>query len=194
VDQPLQRARVIMLVPLHFQSSPPAEGPRDAIHLLLDCHRRILTFCDLALKVARLTHLSVAERAGAAARVERYFTVALPRHVEDEEVLLAHRLWEAGPPSTAVVVALEDMSGQHWEIEALLKSLVPRWRLLGEAPERHGELARELERDSVRLAGLMETHLWLEELVLFPEARARLSPESMESLGAEMRARRGMKP
>ena len=116
-----------------------------------------------------------------------------PRHVEDEEVLLAHRLWEAGP-STAMVVALEDMTGQHWELEALLKSLVPRGRLLGEAPEHHGELARELERDSVRLAGLMETHLWLEELVLFPEARARLSPESMESLGAEMRARRGTKP
>jgi len=182
-----------MLVPLRFQASPVPEGPRDAIQLLLDCHRRIRTFCDLAVKVARLADLPAAERAEAATRVERYFTVALPRHVEDEEVLLAYRLWEAGP-STAVLVALEDMSWQHLDIEGLLKSLVPRWRLLGEAPERHGGLARELERDSVRLAGLMETHLWLEELVLFPEARARLSPESMESLGAEMRARRGTKP
>jgi hemerythrin-like domain-containing protein len=182
-----------MLVPLRFQSSPAPEAPRDAIHLLLDCHRRIRTFCDLAVKVARLADLSLAERAEAAVRVERYFTVALPRHVEDEEVLLAHRMWEAGP-STVVLVALEDMVGQHVEIEALLKSLVPRWRLLGEAPERHGELVRELERDSVRLAGLMETHLWLEELVLFPEARARLSTERLESLGADMRARRGTKP
>jgi hemerythrin-like domain-containing protein len=182
-----------MLVPLRFQSSTVPEEPRDAIQLLLDCHRRIRTFCDVAVKVARLVDLPAAERAEAAARVERYFTVALPRHVEDEEVLLAHRIWEAGP-STVVLVALEDMVGQHLDIEALLKSLVPRWHLLSEAPERHGELACELVRDSVRLAKLMETHLWLEELVLFPEARARLSPESLESLGAEMRARRGAKP
>jgi hemerythrin-like domain-containing protein len=182
-----------MLVPLRFQSAPASDGPRDAFQLLLECHERIRTFTELAVKVARLPDVPAAERVEAVTRVERYFTVALPLHVEDEDVLLAHRMWEAGPSAVALR-ALEDMSEQHRDIEALLETLLPRWQLLRDSPERHGELARELERDSVRLAGMMETHLELEERVLFPEARARLSPESVALLGAEMRVRRGVSP
>jgi hemerythrin-like domain-containing protein len=178
-----------MLVPLRFPSAPAPERPRDAFQLLLECHERIRAFTELAVKVARLPDVPAAERAEAVTRVERYFTVALPLHVEDEDVLLTHRLREVGASKVALR-ALEEMSEQHRDIEDLLETLLPRWRLLRASPERHGEL----ERDSVRLAGMMEKHLGLEELVLFPEARARLSQESVESLGAEMRVRRGGTP
>jgi hemerythrin-like domain-containing protein len=180
-----------MLVPLRLQPAP--ETPRDAFHLLLDCHERIRTFSDLALRVARLPDVPAAERVEAVTRVERYFSVGLPRHVEDEDISLTHHMREAGL-SVEALEALEDMARQHREIEALLETLLPRWRLLRTSPASHEELARELVRDSTRLSALMDEHLRLEERVLFPEARARLSARSVEALGAEMRARRGLKP
>jgi hemerythrin-like domain-containing protein len=186
-----------MLVPLRFQSSPaptPAsEGPQDALRILLECHERIRALTDLAVKVARLPGIPAVERVEAVTWLERYFTVGLPRHIEDEDVLLSHALWESGT-SMEVLEALETMSGQHRDIETLLHTLLPRWHLLRSFPERHEELEQELARDSTRLAGLMEEHLELEERVLYPEARARLSPEQLVRLGAEMRARRGTKP
>ncbi len=169
---------------------PVSEKPKDAFHLLLECHERIRTFMDLAVKVARLPDAPGLDRGEALERVERFFTEVFPLHVEDEDVSLAHRLWEAGPSQKALG-ALEDMTWQHRELEALLRKLVPRWRQARTSPGLSEELTREWVRDSEWFAGLMEAHLWLEERVLFPEARARLSAASVKSLGAEMRARHG---
>lgn len=176
-----------MLVQLRLQPAP-ATHRGDALQLLLDCHERIRTFSALAVRVARLPDVPPSERAEAAARVERYFTVGLPLHVEDEEHSLAPRLREAGLPPEALQ-ALDEMTRQHERIEALLATLLPTWRELCEAPERYGMLAARLE-ESEPLAKL-EAHLQLEERVLFPVARARLSRESVEALASEMRARRG---
>jgi iron-sulfur cluster repair protein YtfE (RIC family) len=184
-----------MFVHRRTPSAPAPALPtrRDAFELLLECHERIRCFTQRALKVARPPDLPGVEWVEALARVERYFTVALPLHVEEEELLLAHRLW-AARPSTRALKALEEMSRQHRDIEALLESLLPRWRLLRESPERHAELAKELVRDSSRFAELMEAHLELEERVVFPEARASLPAASVASLGVEMRERRGLNP
>jgi hemerythrin-like domain-containing protein len=172
--------------------SLPPPPRRDAFELLLEGHERIRFFTERALKVVQLTDMPVTERAEVLTRVERYFTLALPLH-EEEELLLAHRVW-AARPSPRTRNALEWMSRQHRELEELLEGLLPRWRLLRESPERHAELARELVRDSARFAEMMEAHLRLEECVVFPEARESLSPLSVASLGAELRERRGLRP
>lgn len=178
-----------MFVQLRFQPSPEAP-PGDAFHLLLECHARIRSFTALALRLARLEDVPAPERREAATRVERYFAVGLPRHVEDEDLSLAPRLREAGLSAEALQ-ALDTMTRQHQDIEALLGTLLPAWRVLCASPERHAALAPELVEGSVRLAELMEQHLQLEENVLFPEARARLPVESVAAIAAEMCQRRG---
>jgi hypothetical protein len=181
---------MLMHLPLPFT---PALCPRrDAFQLLLKSHERIRLFTERAVKVARLPDMPAVERVEAFTRVEHYFTVGLPLH-EEEELLLAHHL-RAARPSPRSLDALGWMSRQHRDLEGLLKTLLPRWRLLCESPERHAELAEELVRDSLRFAVLIEAHLQLEECVLFPEARVLLPAASMAALGAEMLARRGLNP
>lgn len=178
---------------VQLRTQPAAEPHRgDAFQLFLDCHERLRRFSALAVKLARLPDVPPSERAEAAARVERYFTLGLPLHVEDEEHSLAPRMRGAGL-SPEALQALDEMTRQHEEIEALLATLLPTWRELGEAPERYGALLGRLEGGEA-LAKLLEAHLQLEERVLFPEARARLSQESVEALAAEVRARRGQHP
>lgn len=176
-----------MLVSLGFK--PAAEAPRDALQLLLDCHERIRRFSALALKVAEGHAAPPAELAEAASRVERYFSVAFPLHVADEDLSLTPRLRDAGLDSK--LPALEEMTKHHREVEALLETLVPRWRLLREEPQRLAGISAELLRDSRALADHLEPHLLLEERELFPWARERLSPAALTELAAEFRARRG---
>ena len=177
-----------MLVPLRFQ--PAIDGPRDAFHLLLDCHERIRTFTDLAVRLVRLKEIPPRELVEAVGRVERYFTVGLPLHVLDEDLSLAPRLREASPPPEVLSV-LDELTRQHREIDAQIELLLPHWRLLRESPERHRELAPRLLPESERLAALMAQHLLLEEREVLPLARERLSSTHVEALAAEIRARRG---
>ncbi|MCI0572265.1 MAG: hemerythrin domain-containing protein [Myxococcaceae bacterium] len=181
-----------MLVPLRFQS-PSSRPPEDPFSLLLECHQRIRTFLALGQRLAGAGDAPHREVAEAAGRVERYFTVGLPKHVADEDLSLAPRLRELAL-SADVLAALEKMEQQHRELEALLERLVPRWQKLQANPERLASLAPALALDSEQLAIKMEQHLLLEERVLFPVAGAQLPEESVVALAAEMRARRGMAP
>lgn len=181
-----------MFMDLRIPSTPAPPKRRDAFELLLESHERIRYFTALALKVVRPPAMPAAERQEALVRVERFFTVDLPLHFEDEEVLLVHRVW-AARPSTRALLALEVMSRQHRDIECLLVSLLKSWRVLRESPERHAALADELLPVSIRFSALMEAHLEVEERIVFPEARACLPAESVASLGVELRARHGLK-
>ncbi len=180
-----------MLVQLRLQPSPEAP-PGDAFQLLLACHERMRTFSALAVRLARLPDVPPSQRAEAAGRVERYFSMGLPLHVEDEEHSLSPRLREVGL-SPEALQALDEMTRQHEEIEAVLATLLPTWRELRDTPERYDVLKGRLE-GSEPLAKLLEAHLQLEERVLFPEARARLTQRSLEAFAAEVRARRGQHP
>jgi hemerythrin-like domain-containing protein len=179
-----------MLIQLRFGSTP--DSPRDAFGLLLDCHERIRAFSRLALQLVRPGEIPRRDVAEAAGRLERYFSLALPLHVADEDESLAPMLRQLTLPPR-VFTALAEMTRQHHEIEALLGALITRWRFLRELPEAHAELLPKLRPDTERLAELLERHLALEEGVVFPLARERLRKESVEQLAAEMRLRRGQK-
>ena len=176
-----------MLIQLRFKSAePPTE---DAFGLLLECHARMREFSIIALRLARQSEAPPHERSEAATRLARYFTEGLPRHVADEDLSLAPRLLKAGL-SPEGLEALLEMTRQHADIEALIGTLLPIWNALATAPERHPPLEPELTQNSERLAAYLESHLFLEEQSLFPEARTLLPPEQARELLAEMRARR----
>ena len=153
----------------------------DAATLLLECHTRIRNFSGLAVKLATVDAPD-AELTDAAARVHRYFTQALPLHVEDEERSLAPRLRRFAADAAA---ALDDMEREHRAHAELLRILVPAWDSLRADPKgRSRTLA-----DATLLQTLVEEHLAAEERLVIP-ALARLSVEELGALAGEMKARR----
>ena len=181
-----------MLVSLRFHP-PSHRPPEDPFSLLLECHQRIRTFLAMGQRLAAALDAPPRDVSEAAGRLERYFTVGLPKHVADEDLSLAPRLRER-EPSAELLATLETVERQHRELEVLLERLVARWRELQTAPERLAALAPALATDSEQLAVRMEEHLLLEERTLFPMVGAHLSEESVATLGAEMRARRSGAP
>src|SRR5262245_25640445 len=67
-----------------------ARKESDVVDRLLECHERIRNFCALACRLAEGPPSEQAREA--AAQLVRYFTVALPLHVADEEESIRPRL------------------------------------------------------------------------------------------------------
>src|SRR5262245_13477398 len=97
-----------MLTPLNTAAPQRADG--DLVDLLLDCHRRIRRFASTARHLADADAVTDAEAREASAATARYFTVALPLHVRDEEDSIVPRLLGRDPQVDA---ALREMSRQH---------------------------------------------------------------------------------
>jgi iron-sulfur cluster repair protein YtfE (RIC family) len=152
------------------QRGPGGETPGT---LLLDCHARIRHFAELAVRLAEVD-APEAEIRDAAARVHRYFTVALPLHVADEELSIAPRLRRFVPD------ALDAMEREHRAHTELLQRLIPAWV----EPRRPDDLLD----DSRLLASELNKHLEAEERLIIP-ALTHLGAES-HAVVAEMRDRR----
>lgn len=187
----------------------PRAAPEDFVGLLLECHRRIRHFVELAQEVGRRTELPEAEVVEACARCERYFTEALPLHVEDEEKSVLPRLKgarleaeaeqgteeapddvaEREPAGLELSDALDAMHAQHLEHEPLLRALLESLRSVRGEPRDQARRAR-LSAAAAQLGLEFEKHLALEEEVLFPAIRSRLSDEAQQQALLELRARR----
>lgn len=165
-------------------------GRRDeragVVDLLVECHGRIRDFLAMAEQVATRADLRPEDVADGCARVERYFTLALPLHVRDEEESLLPRLSGRDP---AVDQALATMRAQHGEHEAPLRALLAALDALRRAPADEAR-RRALGERVVALARDFAAHLEAEEAVIFP-ALARLVPAAAQAdIVGEMRARR----
>jgi hemerythrin-like domain-containing protein len=158
----------------------------DLVALLLECHGRIRSFVALASEVGRRVDLPDDEVRGACLRCERYFTLALPLHVRDEEESLVPRLRGA---SAEVDEALAAMHRQHGEHEAPLRALLETLQALAAAPGDRG-LRSRLHDEAAALGWAFEEHLAAEERVLFPLIQARWSRATQAQVLAELRARR----
>jgi len=165
-------------------SPRPAEGIAD---LLLECHARIRSFSDLAVRLGEAEAPAPAEVADAAARVRRYFEEALPLHARDEEESVLPRLAGRDPAVDAALVA---MHRDHVGHAVVLDPVLALCAELVAAPERHAELAPALARAGHALRAHFEAHLASEEATIFP-ALARVVPEDeRRRMVEELRARR----
>jgi hemerythrin-like domain-containing protein len=182
-----------MLVSLRIQPTAPRSA-EDPFQGFIDCHQRIRTFAAMNQRLAQArpgSDTEAGEVAEGARRVERYFTVGMGKHVEDEDLSLAPRLREL-ELTPEVLAALETMGHQHRALEVILDRLAPLWRELQSSPDRLASLAPALAADGARFAVDMEAHLLLEERVIFPFARQTLPEASLAALGEEMRVRRAV--
>jgi hypothetical protein len=185
------------VVSLGSRSAAPIPG--DPLPLLRACHERIRSRCALAVRLAAggaaSPPASTEEIAEAAAQLVRYFGVALPLHVTDEDESLAPRL-RAHPLPDDLAGALDRMTREHVAIEALLGDvLLPAWRGLAAGPGRSAvEDACRLGAPSARLHALLAEHLVLEETALFPAIPRLLGREALAEIAEEIRARRANAP
>lgn len=180
-----------MFVPLRLGADPVRERSTDVLSMLEECHERIRTFSTLSMAVASAdADFPQARVRDAAERVARYFRLAMPLHVADEDQSLAPRLL-AGPVPPEVSAALEEMTSQHESIDRLLEELLPKWDALVACTAPYStEQLQSLLPSTTALTNQLKTHLELEERVIFPFARKRLDAAGMEGLQREMRARR----
>jgi iron-sulfur cluster repair protein YtfE (RIC family) len=149
--------------------------------LILECHQRIRWFAGLAVRLAS-EDAPDAELAEAAGRVHRYFTVALPLHVADEEQSVMPRLLAYAP---ATAEALANMEREHQAHQERLVRLIPAWAALGF--DRRGR--RDTLAGAAQLRAELETHLTGEERAIVP-ALARLPVTESDALLEEFQARR----
>ena len=163
------------------------ESTERPIDLLLACHERMRRFAALAVRVATITDAPANQLAEAAHSIHRYFNVALPLHVQDEDLTLRPILLDTA--NAAVRRALDQMSEEHVDIDAALLALLPRWQLLAQHPEKVADEIPTLLAPSTALQLFLSEHLALEELLIFPFLDS-LGAEFQSRILKEMRARR----
>lgn len=159
----------------------------DVVDLLLDCHTRIRSFSRLAVRIAEAEGAAAGEVAEAAARVRRYFSVAMPHHVEDEEESVLPRLMGK---DAALDAALERMEAEHEGHVEPLRRLVEIAGELAARPDRLPARRETLGEVGGALVRAFDAHLEAEEAIVFPAIREKLSVDEREAILGELRRRR----
>jgi iron-sulfur cluster repair protein YtfE (RIC family) len=158
----------------------------ELVDLLLGCHGRIRTFLALAIAIGERADAPDGDVADAATRVRRYFSEALPLHVEDEEQGVLPRLHGR---SVELDAALDRMCEEHDLHGEPLRRLLGLCSALAASPGDASARAA-VAATAQELVALLEPHLAAEESVLFPAIRTLLDAEEQRAVVGELRARR----
>lgn len=164
----------------------PRRDAHDVVGALRQCHDRIRGFVALAGALAATPGAPADEVRDAAARIEKYFTEALPLHVEDEDETIAPRVAGASPEVDA---ALATLSVEHDRHAPLVAELLAITRALVADPAALSARAGDLARVAAVLRADLDAHLALEERVIHP-AIAALPAVAQEEIRAAMVTRR----
>ncbi len=153
--------------------------------LLRACHTRIRFFLDTAIAV-QSSSAPDAAIVDACNDVERYFGIAFPLHLQDEEESILPRIRGR---SSRVDDALGRMSSDH------VAHAAPLAALLELAVTVRGSANDQVKRDALALAAgalrvELERHLQEEEAIIFPAIELSLSNDVQAQVVVEMRARR----
>ena len=151
--------------------------------MLVDCHARIRKFCALAKRLAEGGPMEQVR--DAAADVRRYFGVALPLHIRDEDESIRPRLEQLG--DAVLSAALDAMTHEHVAVDVALAELLEQWDAIAREPTEARCLATH-DR-AVWLDRHLLAHLHDEETRIIP-ALDRLPRAEWDAIAAEMKARR----
>lgn len=164
------------------------------IDMLMDCHRRVEWFLLMLNRVANEAPEPLDDEFHKALTVALdYFDGAAPLHTADEEDGLFPLLQlHADQPAVAeVLTVIEQLESEHetaqpWHDD--IDRIGRQW--LESRSVSAGDRAVFTER-AADLVRLYSGHIRTEDTVVFPVARAVLSPKELQELGAAMRERRG---
>jgi hemerythrin-like domain-containing protein len=151
--------------------------------MLVDCHARIRNFCALARRVSQG---GPAEQIRAAAtQLRRYFGIALPLHIRDEDESIRPRLERLGERTLSA--ALDAMTHEHVAADTALAELLEQWEAIADEPTDARCFATF--KPTLWLDRHLLAHLHDEEERIFA-ALDRLPRAQWDAIAAEMKARR----
>ncbi|MBK9573744.1 MAG: hemerythrin domain-containing protein [Rhodoferax sp.] len=167
----------------------PAVGFEQPFEMLEACHSRVQR--SLALLEKLLAYVQTKghdeQSRSAAADVLRYFDLAAPLHHADEELNIFPIVLTHG--NATAISAVESLQRDHQTMHALwqrVREVLTPWSLPGaDAPV--SEVAQGLITDFVACYG---SHIRTEEDLVYPQARALMSPAQIADISQQMRARR----
>jgi iron-sulfur cluster repair protein YtfE (RIC family) len=158
----------------------------DVVDLLLACHERIRTFLKMASDLAAVRSPDADEVRSVAAQIHRYFSEALPLHIADEQECILPQIASWSPE---IDRALAQMTDDHTAHAHAVDRLIGLCAIVVADPRQLTTVAAELARAASELTTEMNTHLELEERVIFPALR-RLTSEQRDEILHAMRERR----
>jgi len=165
--------------------SAPAAGFDQPFEMLAGCHDRVCR--SLALLQRLVDHLRTngadGQARSAADDVLRYFDIAGPQHHLDEEKHVLPLLEASG--DAALIDAAHRLRADHRQLDVQWQTL----RALLVALNDVEALAREADA----FVALYDTHLPLEDELVFPAARRLMPAHGLDAMGREMAVRRGVR-
>jgi len=151
--------------------------------MLVDCHARIRKFCALA---KRLSQGGPAEQIrDAAAQLHRYFGIALPLHIRDEDESIRPRLERLADPTLSD--SLQMMTHEHVAADVALAELLEQWDAIARDPSDARCFAAY--KPTIWLDRHLLAHLHDEETRIFP-VLDRLPRAQWDAIVVEMKTRR----
>ena len=151
--------------------------------MLVDCHARIRKFCALARRLSQGGPSQQIREA--AAQLRRYFGIALPLHIRDEDESIRPRLERLGDGTLSD--ALDAMTREHVAADIALAELLEQWDAIAREPSDARCFATH--KPTVWLDRHLLAHLHDEETRIFP-VLDRLPPAHWDAIVGEMKARR----
>jgi hypothetical protein len=173
--------RLLMLVHSIRRHEEPAEP-------FLACHARIRSITELVCRLCDTRDAKETDIAKTARTVHWYFAMAFPLHTEDEDLSLAPRLLGA-PVSREVENAIALQAAQHPIIESITSDVADMALAVARDPVSLSSVRQPLGTLAAGLGAVWETHLGLEERVIFPALR-ELPRASVQEMIAECESRR----
>ncbi len=170
----------------------PAASFDQPFDMLGACHERVQRSLDLLkrLQAHLLTTGCDDDARQAAADVLRYFDIAAPLHHEDEELhVFPPLLANAGAEIKALVRELQQdhhLMESHWaNARCVLKQV-------GESTGENGQALDPEQTAALHgFTALYNDHIEREEQVVYPAALVYVTPQAMQTMGADMKRRRG---
>lgn len=167
-------------------------GPTPAVEplgLLVDCHRRIEAALAVLVGASQWGYGTISEEQRTAlARALQFFREMAPKHTADEERSLFPRLREKGEPLPELDALENDHAAAdnwHLEVDRLGRVWIENGTLEPADRATYDDL-------TARMAALYERHIAVEDNIVFPLARKRLSLEEQEQVRREMVSRRAI--
>lgn len=161
-------------------------APSELVDLLGECHDRIRRFVALGHVLTTRTDASEDLVRAACDDIDRYFRVALPLHVADEEESIMPRLKGRG---RAIDEVLLRMCSDHRGHSVALDTLFDALKAVRSAP-RDPKIRGRLGEAVCAIDAEFRQHLALEEAVIFPAIRELLSDAERAVIIDELRNRR----
>lgn len=158
---------------------------RDVVEVLLEAHSEARQIVSMAEALAIGSATSGARET--ATTISDHVAWLMPMHCEDEDLSLAPRLLGR---HHVVDTALGQMKLQHLALDAPLARVRMLCLVLSRDISRLHALRFELSAAAQDLRQRLAEHHAFEESIVFPALKRLLYPDELQSIGAEMKARR----